>query len=302
MKRIIGISFIVLAVTLFSCQNDKMDVANDEALLEKSAQITLSEVKLEAITTASEYEVEFYANAEQMLTHWWRMGKRWEWSNKTHYMSRQCPIVTLEQGDDDGYPKLITLDYGDGTVLKNGKVLSGIIVVEISAPRNSEVYTRMVTYDNFSIDTVKIEGTSLISVNKGNETFRNYTSDLTIELNETAVITRSSVRTWTWIEGMETTEDQTDDVIQIEGTVNASNSDGDTYKKEIVEPLVRERDCRFIVSGIVKVTLNDQLISTLDYGNGDCDAVAVMTGLNGETTEIDLTTFKRKDHGTSKGK
>ena len=110
------------------------------------------------------------------------------------------------------------------------------------------------------------------------------------------------MRTWTWIEGIETTEDQTDDVIQIEGTVNASNSDGDTYKKEIVEPLVRARDCRFIVSGIVKVTLNDQLISTLDYGNGDCDAVAVMTGLNGETTEIDLTTFKRKDHGTTKGK
>ena len=302
MKKIIGISLIVFAVFLFSCNNDKIDVAENNALSEKSAVITLTELKLEALATTSEYEVEFYANAEEFLTRWWKMGKRWEWTNKTHYLTRQCPNVTIIEGENNGYPKTITLDYGDGTVLKNEKVLSGIIVVEISAPRKSANYTRTVTYDNFGIDTVKIAGTSLITINKTNENFRNYKSDLTITLNDETVITRSSVRTWNWIEGMETTEDQTDDVIQIDGVVTASNSAGDIYKKEIVEPLVRSRDCRFIVKGIVEISLNDKLVSTLNYGDGTCDAVATMTTVGSDPVEIDLATFKRKENKNQNGK
>jgi hypothetical protein len=296
MKKIIGISFLFLSVVLFSCNNDKIDVAEDSTLSEKSAEITLSEITLEAATTASEYEVEFYANAEDLLSSWWRMGKRWEWTNKMHYMSRQCPNVTVEEGENDGYPKIITLDYGDSTVLKNEKVLSGIIIIEISAPRSSDSYSRMVTYSDFGIDTITIAGTSLITVDRENAAFRNYKSDLTITLDNGNVISRSSERIWTWIVGLETTEDQTDDVINIDGVVTASNSNGDMYKKEIVDPLVRLGDCRYIVSGVVEFTLNNQLISTFDYGDGTCDAVATMTTLGSDPVEVDLFTCKRKEN------
>jgi len=298
MKRIIGISLIILTVGLFSCNNDKVDLAQDDALLEKSAQITLTEVQLEAVATASEYEVEFYANAEEMLTRWMRMGLRWKWTNKLRYMADQCPDVNIVEGENEGYPKVIKLNYGDGTVLKNEKVLSGVIIIEISGPRKSGSFTRMVTYENFSVDTIQVAGTSLITVNKGNETFRNYTTDLTFTINNETVITRSSVRTWTWIEGMETTEDQTDDVIRIEGSVSAS-SGTDTYKKEIVEPLVRLGNCRFIVSGTVTITLN-VLTSTLNYGEGECDEVATMTNSAGETAEVDLTKCKMKENRNKK--
>ncbi len=296
MRKIIGISLIFLSVVLFSCNNDKINVADDTTLAEKSAEITLSEASLEAATTASEYEVEFYANAEELLSKWWRIGKRWEWTSKTHYMSRNCPDVTVVEGETDGYPKTITLDYGDSTVLKNDKVLSGSIVIEISAPRSSASYTRMVTYNNFGIDTMTIAGSSLITVARENETYRNYKSDLTITLDNGNVITRSSERTWTWIEGLATTEDQTDDVINIDGVVTASNSNGDSYKKEITDPLVRMGDCRYIVAGIVEVTLNDQLVSTFDYGDGTCDEVATMTTVGSDPVEVDLSTCKKKGH------
>jgi hypothetical protein len=295
MKRIIGITFIVLTVALFSCQNEKVQITQeDDVFTEKSAQITLTEANLEAVSTISEYEVDFYANAEQMLTRWFRMGKLWQWTNKTHYQLRQCPNVSIQQGNEDGYPKIITLDYGDATVLKNEKVLSGVIVIEISAPKVSGNFNRLVTYNDFGVDTVLINGTSLITIDKSNEAFRNMKSDLTFLINNEKEIVRSSLRSWTWLEGMETTDDQTDDVIQIEGTVQASNNDGDTYSKTIVDPLIRMRDCRFIVSGVVEVKLNDVIASTMNYGDGECDAVAVLTKADGETVEVDLATCKRK--------
>jgi hypothetical protein len=156
----------------------------------------------------------------------------------------------------------------------------------------------MVSYENFAIDTVQIAGTSLITINKENESFRNCTSDLTFTIKGEVVdivVTRSSNRTWTWMEGMETTEDQTDDVIYIEGVVNAATGT-DTYKKEIVDPLVRTGACRFIVKGIVEVTLNGTLVSSLNYGDGECDDVAAMTNADGETVEVDLAKCKRKDN------
>ncbi len=74
-----------------------------------------------------------------------------------------------------------------------------------------------------------IAGTSLITVEKENSVFRNYKSDLTITLDNGNIITRSSERIWTWATGLETTEDQTDDVINIDGAVTASNSNGDMF-------------------------------------------------------------------------
>ena len=56
------------------------------------------------------------------------------------------------------------------------------------------------------------------------------------------------------------------------------------------------RDCRFIVSGIVEVKLNDVLASSMNYGDGECDAIATLTKADGEIVEIDLSTCKRKEN------
>ncbi|MBT6005600.1 MAG: hypothetical protein HOG79_07770, partial [Prolixibacteraceae bacterium] len=37
----------------------------------------------------------------------------------------------------------------------------------------------------------------------------------------------------------------------------------------------------------VEITLNGELISSLDYGNGDCNNIAILTK-DGETYEVDL--------------
>jgi len=200
MKRIIGISFVILAVILFSCQNDKVDIPVDDGLFEKSAQITLTEVQLEAAANEVEYEVEYYANAEQVLTRWWNMGQVLRWSNKLRYQTDHCPKFEMENGEENGFPKTITLDYGEGTELKNGKVLSGEIVIEISAPRKSKDYTRFVTFNSFGVDSITISGTSSDTVDWSEEVFRNHTSELTFEKDSGEKIHRNANRNWTWME------------------------------------------------------------------------------------------------------
>lgn len=294
MKRIIGFSIFILAVTLFSCQNDDVNIPDDGTLSEKSAQISLNEVKMESAATEVEYEVEFYANAEEMLTRWWKMGKGWQWTNKLRYRMNQCPDVHIES-EEGGYPKKITLDYGEETVLRNGKVLSGVIIIDISAPKKTKDYTRLVTYDNFGIDTLTVVGTSSVTIDKNIDAFRVFESSLTFTLADGTVVERDSERRWEWVEGMDTQDDQNDDVIEITGFVNASiPATGDTYEKKIIEPLIRLRDCRYIVKGIVEIWLNGELISSLDYGDGTCNDFAILTK-DGETHEVDLSKCKMKN-------
>ena len=68
--------------------------------------------------------------------------------------------------------------------------------------------------------------------------------------------------------------------------------DGD-YEKIITKPLVRLDDCRFIVEGTVEFYKGDELIVTIDFGDGTCDNLATKT-VGTETTEFILKREKDK--------
>ena len=291
MKKCFGLIVFIFSILLISCQNENLDTQlEQEELSEKAAKIAMHEIALESATTELNYEVDFYANAEIILSQWKWMGKHWGWTNGLRYKFNHCPNVDIVE-ENGGYPKIITLDYGDSTVLRNGKVLSGVIIIELSGPRAIDGSNRLVTYEDFGVDSLLINGTALVTFNKGEDVFRTFTSEITFLLANGTTIDRSSVREWEWIEGMDSETDQNDDMIQIIGYTNAVTSDGDDYMKEILEPLIRIRDCRFIVQGVVTHTLNGELVSSLDYGDGECDNVAILT-LDGEEIEIDLSIRK----------
>lgn len=290
MKKIIGFSVLILTLGFFACNNEDVSVPAED-LSEKSAQVAINEVSMEAVAGESEYEVEFFSNLAPILSRWWNFGKHFQWSSKLRYQMNNCPVVEYTEGENDGYPKIITLDYGDSTVLQNGTVLSGMIEITISAPRSSQDYERTVQYTAFGVDSITVDGFATIVVDKVDTMFRQYTSDLTFTLADGTVIDRTSERVWQWIEGMDTPEDQSDDVIVISGKAEAImtiDGETDTYKKEITTPLKRIGDCRYIVEGVVEITLNDTLISSIDYGDGTCDDVAVVTDSEGNQSEIDL--------------
>ena len=264
MKRIIGFALVVLTLGLFSCNStneENIDIPDlGEELTEKSAKITASEVTVEAATAETDYEVEFYANAELMLTRWWRMGKHFAWNQGLRYHTNHCPEVEITEGETDGYPKTITLDYGDSTVLRNGKVLSGVIEIYITAPRYTQEYSRQVTYMNFGVDSLLVNGTAEVEIDKVDTMFRKIESNLTYILADSTVVNRSSERVWQWIAGLDTEDDQRDDVVIISGGVEATitwtDGTSQSYTKEITTSLKRMAYCRYMVEGVVEVYID----------------------------------------------
>lgn len=65
------------------------------------------------------------------------------------------------------------------------------------------------------------------------------------------------------------------------------------FERVITKPLVKLEDCRFIVEGTVELYKGDELVCTIDFGEGECDDIATKT-VDGETTEFSLKRLKKR--------
>ena len=302
MKKLAGL-LMMLVIVVVSCNTEQFvptQITLDEGLSTKSAQIVLNEMTAENAVAEVEYESDFYFRASDLLSKMFFKGENWGWNHGLRYKMGQCPNVTIDSLGAD-YPKTITLNYGDSTVLRNGTVLSGVIEIYISAAPNTDGFEKTVTYDNFGVDSVSISGEMSTTFTGDNETESIHTisSNLTITLPDGSVITREGEKVREWLSGLNTPLDQSDDTVQVTGYAQIT-TDTTSYKVEVTTPLIKVGECRHFVSGVIDYTQNGTVFASVDYGDGTCDDVATLTK-DGETIEIDLSgkaaKFKNKNHG-----
>lgn len=295
MKTQILILIAIASLTLFSCQNfndaDNSASTSTDDVVVKSAEIAANDIQIESISDELGYEAEFMATSERLLR---RLAKfhgnkhLLEGRNGSRYMDGYSPEISIDTAET-GYPIVITIDYGDSTILKNGRAITGVVSIEISAERGTDGATRTITYSNCVIDSVSVDGVATEVFNGDNETARtiNSSSEITFVLADGTVIDRTGNHVRNWVAGLDTPLEHNDDVIETTGTTEATTSTGNVWTREIIEPLVRMGDCRHHVSGIVQFAQNGTVIGTLNYGDGTCDDVAVLT-VDGEDIEIQL--------------
>ena len=72
----------------------------------------------------------------------------------------------------------------------------------------------------------------------------------------------------------------------IEGRSKTSYANGTTVVLNTESPLVKPVACDWIVSGVLKIKINDRVLY-LDFGNGDCDNKALLKW-NDRVVEITL--------------
>lgn len=290
MKKVHYLLLAVLSLTIFSCQKSMVD---DEQISENQKELIIEETIQSTILDDLLSDIDLYSE----------LGEGWA---KSAEIEGGCPLVTIERpGSAPFWPRKITLDFGDGCE-KNGKVKSGIMVIEKSAPWKDSGAKREVTFDNYKVDDVSIEGKKElknITEDGGNPTFKieaNLTLTSKNDSGEVIVVTRKVEKEQEWLAGFG--DRAIPNQISLTGESNivkTVGSDEKTIKKEFNAILIVQ-GCRFPQSGVTdfKVKTYDglELQFALDYGTEgsagekckeNCDCYATLSSGDG-SEDIDL--------------
>lgn len=210
-----------------------------------------------------------------------------------------CPTVTVTRlNPPDLFPVKIVMDFGaNGCVGQDGHFRKGKVITIYTNRLLVPGAIATTTFDGFYFDSTKVEGTHKITNTSANNTTRQFTVVITnakltkpngnfIEWNSEKVITQ--------MEGLNTPI-PLDDIFKIEGGSRGVVKRGPLlvgWQSTILEPLVKRFNCRWIVRGVVRTvrlnaTTNTPWVALLNFGNGTCDNLAVVT-INGVSYQITL--------------
>ena len=196
------------------------------------------------------------------------------------YLADSCPLITIIHPETGIWPKVITVDYGTGCTGFGGSTRSGKIVIEATGLRIEAGSVRTVTFDNYFFNEMKVEGIKEIE-NLGYNDNQNLVFSVTLSggqltLPDGQVIERSFEHSREWIAGI-LTRNIWDDECLVTGNATGKNINGIGYTNTILTALHWKRVCNFVVSGVIRIEREGKEVIELDYGNGECDAKAIVT-------------------------
>ncbi len=190
-----------------------------------------------------------------------------------------CPVITVDHPDTTYFPKIVTIDYGDGcSLIFNNDTITrkGKIMITVTNRYFVTGAKRIITFDNFYINDVKVEGTRTITNLGLNEkehlTFSIKLENGKITFSDDRYVTCESERMREWAR----LSDWSKDTVYITGWINGTNINGDNYTCEIDKPLVLIHCLVFnrrwtIVDGSLVITIGNESPIVIDYGDGTCD-------------------------------
>jgi len=194
--------------------------------------------------------------------------------------------------DTISFPRIVTIDFGTTNCTGNdGRTRRGKIVASYSGAYRDAGTVITITYDNYFVNDAQVSGSRIVT-NTGTDSlgFLQFDVQASIQIdlpNGGGTISRTSSRTRSWIAGSATSI-RTDDVYSITGTASGINASGNSYSVLVIEPLIRNLACRrHFTQGVIQIDVSGRPSRRLDYGNGSCDDIAVLT-VNGRTRTINL--------------
>ena len=304
MKKLIGILGVILAfVVLYSCTDDNGEnLLNEDGTISVDAgsiEIAAEEASSSATVDALLEDIDDLSDVDFAATN---TGARTvevapDSDDKIHRFG-DCLVVTKEIDEETGAITR-TIDFGDGCEGARGIVRKGKITIVKSSSRRYEVgHMRTVTFDNFYLDDVKIEGVRTLKVTakdmvegtgsitisikyEGGEVKFPDGTEYKREANRTKIVTIEEFK-----------------VVKTEkfGTAEGINRDELAYKHTVLEsdPITHLRACLegdvsvfAPVSGTLTIEVEGEEDRVIDFGDGTCDNLAKVTQ-GDETVEISI--------------
>lgn len=199
---------------------------------------------------------------------------------------------------EDEENNIKTVTFSEDCEGKRGQVRSGSMIITYSETQGETGSFRQVTYDNFYLNGVKIEGirrTEILSVDDSSKTMLTTVSDGKMIYEDGTFKTRESAMTrYVHFENDKKTYST------LSGSKSGISTEGVEFSMEITTPIKFVYDCfstgerkrgKVPVEGIKVTTNEDELIST-NFGDGTCDTLVEVTK-DGEVETLDLKDIKR---------
>jgi hypothetical protein len=198
--------------------------------------------------------------------------------------SNDCMHITVDHPDSVSFPKVVTLDFGEGCtrIFKNDTIVfSGQIIVTLTNHWFMKGSQHIVTFNNFYINGVKLEGTRTITnLGLNDKNHLELGIVLTggkVTFNDTAFLTRESNH----VRELISSHNPMNDTVLITGSAHGINIQGEQYERIITTPLVliRCKDVQWrwvIIKGTIQITNSVSGVSTIDYSSTGCEGSAVL--------------------------
>lgn len=197
-----------------------------------------------------------------------------------------APTVTY---DTTAMPHTMTIDFGAvNCTAANGRTRRGLIRVSYTGPYAAPGTVITITPQEYYVNDNHVEGTKTVTnmgLNAGQEPWFTVVVDATITAGDGSWTTShhaDRIRTWT---AGSTTINPIDDAYRITGEGHGVNRNGLPYSASINAPLHVQAGCPFITQGTVAITPEGLPVRTIDFGDGACDNIAVVS-VNGFTFTI----------------
>ena len=290
-NRILIVAFLFLTVAfLFSCQKEN-SLKNSNTISESDAA-TYSDESAQADGSFDDIDdVGMTAADADNTATIGRMDREYHPDfSELRAAIGLCATITVTPNDTT-YPKTITIDFGDSCVGLDGKLRSGKIIINLTAPLRKPGSVLTITLDNFYINHIHVEGTKTMT----NET-ENGAVKFTVSITGGKVTFPSGrgysyegSKTKAQVAGMDTKICR-DDIFQITGWAKIEFNNGVVVKFEVVDPLIKKVSCPWRSDGTLQISINDRVLK-LDYGfpyNGDCDNKALLSWNNGNSQRVVL--------------
>ncbi|MRG47697.1 hypothetical protein GFS24_21420 [Chitinophaga sp. SYP-B3965] len=284
-NKVLSVTALAIgAITIFfACKKDDKAGADNTRDNQTIAAAT-QEAEINAI-----YEDAFsvtldYNTTESDLNGGNRKAPDATWNNYARCTGVGLSIVPANW---ETYPKVVTIDFHEGCTDDHGRTRKGKLIITVDKIFVSPGAQAVVTFDNYSVNDIKVEGT---------QTIQNLSSDAGFGYSYTIVdgkltypsgkkVTYSGNRNVLQKEGATTPWVILDDIYELTGSASLKDSSV-IANVTIKSGLVRKISCPYISKGVVELMVNS-FKASIDYGNGDCDKKAVLT-VGDKTKEIEL--------------
>ncbi len=193
-----------------------------------------------------------------------------------------CPTITYS-ATRGTFPQTITVDFGASCTDRNGRIRKGKIIINFSDTLTKLNATKSVTYNNYFVDSTKIEGTRTWKNtgpnSNGQPTYTRTATEMKITFGNGETATHTVTRTQGYL-----TRTPLDDIWSVTGNCSGVNRKEKSYSSVIELPVVHKTICPWIVSGKRSITVDGQTRSLdYSYGGGDCDRQALLKKADGST-------------------